>query len=732
MALRQKNITAGHDAAGTTDAMDALVRAVGRLLSLDDGNDSPLVKEPARPAYSATAYVAPAPVQAKQPELATSAITVVSHTHGRARREERGILRRELQEAIKYGRKERANPGRDGKPRWRYVHQGIVYITDESSRHEVTSWRLADAIEPPPAPLGGAGASGDKHHVVVVVDASGSMRRTDVPGYETRLEAVYDCLARDLLEPQIRQGGSGMEVSLIEMRDDAELVFQRRTACPALAQHLRLRGRCRASSHGNYLPALETALELLAQDAGQGTQLFLVFLSDGAPSDHSEKLCDHGYPVWQPDPYGGVMRNGKARLQTCPVSNHCRTAVRSMVEALCVSKVKKLGDLLGRDRVFVGTVAFGPPGEDYEVLRRMAGALPRSSFQKLGLSADCLRTAFTSLTSSLTTLRTESAGPGLTLRTDIGTRGERQAYAERDRVDGALWDIYVGPKRCLSRKQYDLSAKRMVEVPYAAHDIVRQLQAVYPNLERGIAHAKHKFAEGAERVVFQCTEVVSHDGYSALAVGPRLVAKSTRYQQHMRSADFHKTFCKTQGEAEELAQLFNRRLQGLPEWQVRFLPCYVYTIVDQYLSAAASGVLDVLVEEELEGQFVKWNNNAGGVRGGPRAPVDASLLGVIAEEDEDEEGDEGESGPRTEDVPQAFSHFSYVVTEHRKLVCDLQGVWNSTDGFTLTDPVIHHFERSGRYGATDKGPAGMTAFFKTHTCNALCRRLGLPPKGGLR
>ena len=74
--------------------------------------------------------------------LRTSDLCLVSHTHGRERREERGINKRELQEAVKYGRRERANPGRSGDARWRYIHKGIVYITDETSRHEITSWRL--------------------------------------------------------------------------------------------------------------------------------------------------------------------------------------------------------------------------------------------------------------------------------------------------------------------------------------------------------------------------------------------------------------------------------------------------------------------------------------------------------------------------------------------------------------------------------------------------------------
>ena len=68
----------------------------------------------------------------------TDDVSIISHTHGRQRRAERSIQRRELQAAIKHGRRERANPGRDGSTRWRFTHNGVVYITDESGRHEVT------------------------------------------------------------------------------------------------------------------------------------------------------------------------------------------------------------------------------------------------------------------------------------------------------------------------------------------------------------------------------------------------------------------------------------------------------------------------------------------------------------------------------------------------------------------------------------------------------------------
>ena len=60
----------------------------------------------------------------------TEDITLISHDHGRDRRIERTIDKKELQAAIKYGIKTSANPGRDGSQRWRYTYNNVVYITD--------------------------------------------------------------------------------------------------------------------------------------------------------------------------------------------------------------------------------------------------------------------------------------------------------------------------------------------------------------------------------------------------------------------------------------------------------------------------------------------------------------------------------------------------------------------------------------------------------------------------
>lgn len=89
--------------------------------------------------------------------------------------------------------------------------------------------------------------------------------------------------------------------------------------------------------------------------------------------------CSHGYYVWQPLAY---TRWGR-RLLPCMegTSVVCRSMVHKQVQAMCVRKVRRLGDLLGRDRLHVHCVAFGPPSEDYAVLQGMAAALPLNSFQ---------------------------------------------------------------------------------------------------------------------------------------------------------------------------------------------------------------------------------------------------------------------------------------------------------------------------------------------------------------
>ena len=72
--------------------------------------------------------------------ILTSAITVLSSAHGRKRRAERQIGKRDLKAAVKHGTREPGRPTSSGEPTWKYTFADVVYITDSTSRKEITSW----------------------------------------------------------------------------------------------------------------------------------------------------------------------------------------------------------------------------------------------------------------------------------------------------------------------------------------------------------------------------------------------------------------------------------------------------------------------------------------------------------------------------------------------------------------------------------------------------------------
>lgn len=104
------------------------------------------------------------------------------------------------------------------------------------------------------------------------------------------------------------------------------------------------------------------------------------------------------------------------------------------------------------------------------------------------------------------------------------------------------------------------------------------------------------------------------------------------------------------------------------------------------------------VEEKLEGAYEKWNNNDGFVN---------------------------QSDDLKCKVAQAFSHFSYEKSNQQELIVDIQGCGGSKK-CVYTDPALHSV--TNVYGKSDRGPAGMQKFFRTHKCNFICRGLGLPQR----
>ncbi len=100
-----------------------------------------------------------------------------------------------------------------------------------------------------------------------------------------------------------------------------------------------------------------------------------------------------------------------------------------------------------------------------------------------------------------------------------------------------------------------------------------------------------------------------------------------------------------------------------------------------------------MVEDYIEGDWQKWNSNAGYVNDAPTVSL------------------------------HAFSHWTYAHSGGQLLICDLQGV-RYDDKYVLTDPVINSVDEE--YGETDIGVAGMALFFSTHKCTSFCNTLPKP------
>ena len=188
---------------------------------------------------------------------------------------------------------------------------------------------------------------------------------------------------------------------------------------------------------------------------------------------------------------------------------------------------------------------------------------------------------------------------------------------------------------------------------------------------------------------------------------------------------FHENFCRVQIIATTLANQFNSAIYKIPSLRpinesdqrppkIDVANCSVYP----YTSSTGE-MAGILVENFLKGKFVKYNGNNGFLN--KDADENASNISLNC------------GVALFTDFLQAFSHWTYVRTDQKLILCDLQGVLNQEGRrprFQLTDPVICSNKRKSKirrpYGRTDLGLRGIRSFTKNHKCNIVCRCLGLP------
>jgi len=234
------------------------------------------------------------------------AIPFYESQHGRLRREQRGIDKKDLVDAKQYGKRKSAHPDkRTGNPRSKYMYNGIVYIVDDVTGQEITSWASPLTLQHQPLTK----LDYERHNkanqyiqrsainwnsnTVIVVDTSASMKASDVWGARTRLSAVWISLALDFIAHRLETGNCGSEkdvVSIIMMGEDARVVLKEQPINWVLYNTIidvyNEKIAEKPKGHGYYLPSLEEARNLFDKCTHSTCCLDLHFLSDGRPSDH--------------------------------------------------------------------------------------------------------------------------------------------------------------------------------------------------------------------------------------------------------------------------------------------------------------------------------------------------------------------------------------------------------------------------------------------------------------
>jgi Alpha-kinase family len=334
---------------------------------------------------------------------------------------------------------------------------------------------------------------------------------------------------------------------------------------------------------------------------------------------------------------------------------------------------------------------------------------------------------------------------------DMSRVSSRRSSIHEIRTHVSSEDFRFYPRDCVTQKKYYESKTNNGLTVWIKLVPMQHSDAKF------VAISKVPFAEGTERVAFECFEV-AWDRRTIL--GPFMVVKECKIlHRGVGSSDGDasqqcaRIFCKTQNLAQRIATKFNAQLRSNPlihgkTPQVSFLDCAIYELRDKDVGAHS-----VVVEEKLDHR--KWHNwNTFTVETCSEAGYQQSMLSSQVtgideiscslsslnldmieenseEEDEisDEESVKSDSQPvifSPSQVAQAFSHFSYSESRGMRLLCGLQGVCNdATNVLQLSDPVIHHYSHHGLgqkngHRRTDRGRKGIEDFFAKHSCREHC------------
>jgi len=241
------------------------------------------------------------------PPAVSSSIPFVETQHGRERRKQRGIDKKDLFAAMKHGKKRPYWTAPNGDPRAAYQYKDITYIVNETTGEEVTCYAKPICLEPVPV----SRALERQHNraqgkiwqnldcwttnTVLVVDTSGSMRTADVWGARTRLGAVWLSIALDFVAHRLesRIAGDTDVISIVTLGDSPATIIEESPCTWVLYNQIvdiYNGNSVLPRGHGPFMPSLDVAEPLLKRNMNAKCSVSLFFLSDGVPSDYTAVL----------------------------------------------------------------------------------------------------------------------------------------------------------------------------------------------------------------------------------------------------------------------------------------------------------------------------------------------------------------------------------------------------------------------------------------------------------
>lgn len=246
---------------------------------------------------------------------------------------------------------------------------------------------------------------------------------------------------------------------------------------------------------------------------------------------------------------------------------------------------------------------------------------------------------------------------------------------------------------------------------YKFPDSVGQLLDPTAVLERVLTRkikikvAPHPFSHGAERIAYYGRDLTHATDPGS--EGAHIILKEYKHVgKGVNAAPHYETSCQIQTIASYFAHEFHKK-HGQAV-RLKFLKVKTLS-----LPLVNSKVRYMSCEKELEQttKFVRFTNNLG-YKITTEKMVEAKLTQANV------------------DLVMAFSHWTNQATGGKMMVTDLEGcsllpkAGSTKETLLLTDPAILDTDTT-RYQPLNLGKRGMEAFFKSHVCNPICKKLSL-------